>query len=305
MTRQRKNVAASVKQRLLNLSRESGEEFNLVLIRYGIERMLYRLSQSAHADDFVLKGAMLFHLFADAAHRPTRDVDLLSRGEPDLDRFQSIFVALCKMDVEDDGLEFNARSVRAARIRDDAEYEGIRVQIVGRLETARITLQIDIGFGDAITPRPRKQVIPGLLDFPPPRLRIYPWETVVAEKYQAMVELGMTNSRMKDFFDLQHLANRFEFDGVKLSKAIQATFKRRNTDLPETIPIALTPKFTEDAAVRTKWTAFLRRSRLDDSAFQLKAIAEAIWRFLEPINSSLRSPACFDKKWQPGGPWRK
>lgn len=301
---QPKNVSASVKQRLLNLAREEGEEFNFVLIRYGIERFLYRLSQSEHADAFVLKGAMLFHLFAGAAHRPTRDVDLLGSGSPDLSRMQGIFSGVCALDVEDDGLTFDEKSVRADHIRDDAEYGGIRLQVAGRLETARIPLQIDIGFGDAIHPRPRKRKIPCLLDFPAPRLRICPWETVVAEKYQALVELGMANSRMKDFFDLQHMAKKFEFEGLKLSKAIQATFERRKTELPKLIPVAFTPKFTEDETVSRRWTVFLRRSRLEDSSVSLQQVTDAIWRFLKPVNSSLRSQTRFDKTWQPGGPWR-
>jgi len=299
-----KNIAASVKQRLLNLARNTGEEFNLVLIRYGIERFLYRLSQSEHANTFVLKGAMLFHLFAEAPHRPTRDVDLLGRGEPDVDRMRNIFASVCDVDVADDGLLFDANSVRAERIRDDAEYEGIRLQVLGHLQRARIPLQIDIGFGDAITPTPKKRDVPCLLNYPAPRLRIYPWETVVAEKYQALVELGMTNSRMKDFFDLDYMANSFEFDGLTLSKAIASTFNRRNTELPDATPTALTVKFTEDETVQSRWSAFLRRSRLKEDHVRLQHIAEAIWRFLQPVNSSLRSGARFDKTWQPQGPWR-
>lgn len=301
---QPKNISVSVHQRLLNLARERGEEFNLMLIRYGIERFLYRLSQSEYADAFVLKGAMLFHLFAEATHRPTRDVDLLGSGVPDSGRMQGIFSGMCALDVKDDGLNFDGKSVRADRIRDDAEYEGIRLHVSGHLQTARIRLQIDIGFGDAITPSARKRKIPCLLDFPAPRLRICPWETVVAEKYQALVELGMANSRMKDFFDLQYLAKQFEFDGLKLSKAIQATFERRNTELPEFIPTGLSPSFTTDKTVGTRWTVFLRRSRLEGSSLSLEQVADVIWHFLGPVNSSLRTQFRFDKTWQPGGPWR-
>jgi len=299
---QPKNVSVSVKQRLLNLASERGDEFNLVLIRYGIERFLYRLSLSEHTDAFVLKGAMLFHLFGEATHRPTRDVDLLGSGTPDIGHMQDIFAGVCILDVEDDGLTFDEKSIRAHHIRDDAEYEGIRLHVVGNLEKAKISLQIDIGFGDAVTPSPRKRKIPCLLEFPAPRLLIYPWETVVAEKYQALVELGMANSRMKDFYDLQHMANKFEFDGLKLSKAIRATFERRNTELPKLIPSGLSPSFTTDETVGTRWSAFLRRSRLEDSS--IEQVAEEIWQFLEQVTSSLRTHSRFDKTWQPGGPWR-
>jgi predicted nucleotidyltransferase component of viral defense system len=304
MTKKRiQDVPASVKQRLLNLARKSSQEFNLILIRYGIERFLYRLSQSEHADDFVLKGAILFHPWGKAPHRPTRDVDLLGRGSPDLTRMAQVIRDICRLKVKDDGLVFDESSVRTERIRDEEEYLGIRAYLEGHLGTARIQLQIDVGFGDTITPKPRKQALPCLLDSPPPRLRVYPWETVVAEKYQALVELGMTNSRTKDFFDLRYMAREFEFTGGVLSQAIRATFKRRNTDLPQTLPVALSPKFTEDPTVRTRWAAFLRRSRPAKSDLELRLVAEEIWAFLRPVTESLLREAAFEKRWEPGGPW--
>lgn len=298
-----KDVPASIRQRLLNLARTSGQEFNLILIRYGIERFLHRLSQPEHADAFVLKGAILFHLWGETPHRPTRDLDLLGSGPPDLDRMAQVIRNVCRHKVQDDGLVFDESSIRAERIRDEEEYLGIRVHLGGHLGTARLQLQIDIGFGDAITPRPRKKALPCLLDSPPPRLRVYPWETVVAEKYQALVELGMTNSRMKDFFDLRYMAREFEFTAGALSQAIRATFKRRKTELPQARPVALSPKFTEDPSVRTRWAAFLRRSRLAESDLDLQRVAEEIWAFLCPITESLLNEATFEKKWKPGGPW--
>ena len=302
--RQPKDVSASVKARLLNLARESGEEFNLLLIRYGIERLLYRLSQSEYGDVFVLKGAILFQLWAKAPHRPTRDVDLMSSGPSDISRMEDIIRQVTLEDVADDGLSFDKSSVQAERIKEDQEYEGIRVHLEARLGTARIHLQIDIGFGDAITPRPRKRVVPCILDFAPPRLSVYPWETVVSEKYQALIELGMTNSRMKDLFDLQYMAREMEFDGASLSKAVRATFERRKTDLPTTLPVALSPKFTEDSTVRKRWSAFLHRSRLLESEFNLARTADEIWTFLKPVTDSLLSKGALDKKWEQGGPWQ-
>lgn len=299
-----KDVPASIRQRLLNLARESGQEFNLLLIRYGIERFLYRLSQSQHADVFVLKGAILFHLWGGAPHRPTRDVDLLGRGAPDLDRMATVIREVCRQEVADDGLFFDEESVQAERIREDEEYLGIRIRLEGHLGTAHVPVQIDIGFGDAVNPRPRKRELPCLLDSAPPRLRIYPWETVVAEKYQALVELGMTNSRMKDFFDLRYMARQLEFEGGVLSVAIRSTFERRKTALPESLPVAMTPSFTQDPTTLARWVAFLRRSRLEDSDLDLQLVADEIWSFVGPITESILDDNTLDRKWRPGGPWR-
>lgn len=299
-----KSIQASVKQRLLNLARQTNQEFNLLLIRYGIERFLYRLAQSDQRDAFVLKGAILFQLFAAAPHRPTKDVDLLGRGAPDIPRMQKIMQRICGHEVADDGIEFDANSVVVARIKEADEYSGLRVNINGRLGTAHLRLQIDIGFGDAITPRPTLKSLPCLLDLPVPRMRVYAWETVVAEKFQALVELGMTNSRMKDFFDLAYLAVEFEFDGARLAKAIESTFKRRQTELPAARPAGLSTEFTEDPATVAKWQAFLRRSRLDASKSTLTENANAIWLYLEPVVEALKNNGPFKKYWQPGTGWQ-
>jgi len=298
-----KNVTASVKQRLLNLSRERGEEFNLLLIRYGIERFLYRLSQLEEGEMFVLKGAVLFHLWGRAPYRPTRDVDLLGRGTTNPSGMADLFRRVCQVRVEDDGLTFDTESVHAERLREQEEYEGLRMHVTARLGTARINLQVDVGFGDAITPGPTTKNLPCLLDFPSPRMRVYPWETVVAEKYQALVELGMTNSRMKDFFDLRYMAKEFAFDGAKLAQAIQATFARRHTELPTTRPTGLASRFVENETVKAGWKTFLRRSRLEDPGLGFRKTTDEIWDFLKPVTEAVRAGAAFDKKWTPGGPW--
>lgn len=206
MTKNRaKNIAASVRQRLLELARRNGEDFQLVLTRYAIERLLYRLSASSYNDQFVLKGAMLFQLWSGGLHRATRDLDLLGQGPSIPARIAAIFKELCDLDVTEDGLRFLASSVDADVMKPDEEYQGIRVQLDCRLEKARIRVQIDVGFGDAVTPQPSKITFPVALDFPAPVLRAYPKESVVAEKLQAMVVLGIANSRMKDFYDLWYL----------------------------------------------------------------------------------------------------
>lgn len=302
--KERGDAAASVKQRLLNLSRQRGEEFNLLLVRYGIERLLYRLGRSEHAAAFVLKGAMLFRLWTAAPHRPTRDVDFLGRGTPDLDRLRRAFRAVCATAVEDDGLEFLSESVTAERIKDDAEYEGVRVTLDAGLGSARIRLQIDAGFGDAIVPPPEPADFPVLLDQPAPRLLVYRRETVVAEKLQALVDLGLPNSRMKDFFDLRFLAATFAFAGRELARAIDATFARRNTALPREVPTGLTDAFAADPAKRTQWRAFLRRSGLDNEDLELGEVVGGLRRFLLPPLEALAGGAPFEMDWPAGGSWR-
>jgi predicted nucleotidyltransferase component of viral defense system len=224
------NLAASVRQRLMNAARQQGEDFQLVLTRYLIERLLYRLSQSPHAPRFLLKGALLFALWTGRTHRPTRDLDLLGRGEARPEALAEVFRDLCSLDVQPDGVEFAADTIAVEAIREDQEYQGQRVHVEGRLDNARVRLQVDVGFGDAVTPGAEDVRYPTLLEMPAPQLKAYPRETVVAEKLQAMVMLGMANSRMKDFFDLSVLSSEFDFQGAILCKAIGATFKRRGTE---------------------------------------------------------------------------
>ena len=300
-----KNLAASVRQRLLNLSRERGQDFNLVLTLYGVERLLYRLSSSAHRDEFVLKGAMLFHLWSDAPHRPTRDVDLLGEGMPEPARVGTVFREICITSVEDDGIVFDPDTIRAERIRDDSEYKGVRVKVEGWLGEARVPVQVDIGFGDVAVPPPETVEFPILLDQQRPKLRAYRRETVVAEKLQAMVDLGIANSRMKDFYDLRYLASRFSFDGSMLLAAIQATFRRRGETSPAEIPIALTAAFASDDSKQEEWVAFMRRSKLGEEGLTLPEVVEFLAIFLQPPLVALRARESFDVTWPPGGPWQE
>jgi predicted nucleotidyltransferase component of viral defense system len=207
------NVPASVRQRLLNLAGQTNQDFGLLLTKYALERLLYRLSVSNHRDDFVLKGALLFQLWTSEPCRPTRDLDLLGQGDGSTERYRTIFTKLCSQEVEDDGLTFLSDTIRVEKIRDEEDYEGVRVLLTAHLANARIPLQIDVGFGDVISPGPVELEYPTLLPFPAPKLRAYSKESVVAEKFEAMVKLGMANSRMKDFYDLWVMARRFEFRG--------------------------------------------------------------------------------------------
>ena len=240
----KKNVAGSVRQRLLNLSKESGEDFNLFLTRYGLERILFRLSQSEWCDQFLLKGAMLFVVWHDVPHRPTRDVDFLGFVDPEIDGIRNIFQSLCNLDVEDDGLIFDSDSISVKKIRENNAYEGIRVNLTGNLEKAKIVLQIDIGFGDAVTPEPIEIDYPTLLDQKSLRLKAYPIYTVVAEKFEAMIKLGMINTRMKDFYDVWILAQRFEFDSGRQTSTGPIYCDSRNVGMWEVYTAPLHCRFT-------------------------------------------------------------
>lgn len=297
--RQPRDLVASVRQRLMNLSRDRGEEFQLVLTRYGLERLLYRLAQSPHAGQFVLKGAALFQLWTGEAHRATRDLDLLGQGDPSPDRLRQVFQDVCSVEVDADGLTFLTDAIQAEQIKEDDEYQGIRLRIDARLGNVRLPLQIDIGFGDAITPGPQAVTYPTVLDFPAPQLNAYPRETVVAEKFQAMVQLGIANSRMKDFYDVWTLARQFKFDGAGLSAAIRATFQRRQTPLPATAPLALTPEFSTDRQKATQWSAFLRKGRLVESPPPFEDVVALLASFLMPPTLALVSNAPWNRTWVP------
>lgn len=277
-----KNIAASVKARLQNVAGKRGEDFNLLLLRYGIERLLFRLSQSPHADRFLLKGAMLFVVWDEKTHRPTRDVDLLGFGPSEKADLTRVFQEVAAVPVVDDGIVFDPKSVQAEEIREDNAYGGVRVRLMGKLGTAEIPVQIDVGVGDAVTPAPETATFPALLDFPAPRVRMYPVYTVVAEKFEAMVKLGIANTRMKDFHDVWFLAHRFEFDDPTLRKAIEATFARRQTNLTQS-PEAFTDAFANDPTKQAQWAGFLRRNGLTGITDQFSEVVAAIRKFIEPV----------------------
>jgi predicted nucleotidyltransferase component of viral defense system len=298
-----RNVAASVRQRLLNRAHAHGEEPESVFVRYALERLLYRLSLSPHRDHFVLKGALLYRIWEEATQRPTRDIDLLGFGARDIGHLEDVFRDVCTLPVTDDGMVFGATSVRGEPIREGAEYEGVRVRLVAYLGSARLPVQVDIGFGDAITPSAGTAVYPTMLDLPAPVVRVYPVETVVAEKFEALVTLGLANSRMKDYYDLWMLTNRLAFDGQRLSAAIRATLERRGTPLPAVDPIGLRAAFGERADKQVQWRAFLRRSRLVDAPAALATVVERLRHFLMPPTVSLVAGAPFVMVWPSGGPW--
>lgn len=274
------DLAASIRARLLNIAKAEQTDFNAVLVRYALERFLYRLGQSAHADHFVLKGAMLFNLWYAMPHRPTRDVDLLGFGASDLESIAQTFREIVSV-AASDGMEFDAASVVVDEIRKNAGYAGARVLVSAELARARCKVQVDIGFGDAVTPGPVDATYPVLLaDFAAPQLRTYPVYTVVAEKLHAMVLMGMTNSRVKDYLDVWILLEREDLDASVLATAIDATFKRRSTAVPTTLPIGLSDEFANDASRQALWAAFLKKNDLTPVA--LGEVVTALRDTLQP-----------------------
>ncbi len=301
----RKNIPASVRERLRKVARERNADFGLILVKYGLERILFRLSRSAYREIFVLKGALLFELWTQQSYRPTRDADFLARGDNATERFARIFRELCAMESEPDGLRFDPETVTAERITEDADYEGVRIIFTGYLERAKIPIQIDIGFGDAITPAPVESYYPTLLQSSAPRLLTYPRETVVAEKFEAIVKLGIANTRMKDFYDLQVLSRDFSFDGKSLAEAIQNTFRTRGTALPPAgRPLAFTSDFYDDLAKVRQWTAFTQKNKGYVAPTPFRTVVTRIAEFLVPVARSAREKISIPQNWEPGGPWR-
>lgn len=296
------NLAASVRARLRNLARARGEEFQRVLSDFAIERLLYRLSTSRHADRFVLKGARLFRLWSHESHRATWDLDFLGRGANGVNDVVEDLRALCTINAPD-GISFDPGSVRGEEIRVADEYAGVRVRLEAGLAGARIPMQVDVGFGDAIVPEPRRAEYPTLLDHPVPRPLAYPREAVVAEKLEAICSLGITTSRMKDFYDLHVLAASFDFAGTTLTEAVRATFARRHTPVPDTAPIALTRAFLAAPERDIQWRAFLRRSRLSGPP-DAGALVDALQDFLVPVLRAASRGERLGMIWTAGGPWQ-
>lgn len=280
-----RNVANSVRDRLLNLSQQRGEDFLFVLHRYAAERFLYRLGASPHRDRFVLKGAMLYALWGGSSYRPTRDLDFTGYGSPDtaLECLREI----CAVHIED-GLVFDATTLDVKPIRDEDEYGGWRVRCQATLGSARISMQIDVGFGNAIEPPANDVAYPTLLnDLPAPNIRAYPYEAVVAEKLHALVFFGERTSRLKDIYDLYTLAGQFAFDAERLARSVAATFERRGTPIAEATPVALTSRFFADEARARQWRAYLDRNRLPGAPADLTQVGERIIAVLAPVWEAL------------------
>ncbi len=300
----KRDIAHSIFQKLKNYAKAQNADFNLVLFRYGLERFLYRLCKSDYSDKFILKGANLFVAWQGQNFRVTRDADFLYYGQANTEYLVSTLETICGIDFrENDGIVFLQESVKAETIRDTQEYGGTRITLTGMLSQAKIPLQIDIGIGDIITPGPDIINFPTILDLPAPTLKAYPRYTVVAEKFEAIVSLGIANSRMKDFYDIWLLSTLFEFDGEKLSKAIQNTLTRRKTNLPDNLPIAFTDEFKKDPLKTSQWKAFIRKSKPDKTNGSLDFIICEIEIFLLPILKAVKTDEQFLNRWKVDKGW--
>lgn len=299
-----RNIGASVRARLLNLSRQTEEDYQFLLQRYAAERFLYRLGESEHRDNFVLKGAMLLALWGGGTYRPTRDLDFTAYGNSWEEHVRSTLQEICSIPAED-GVVFNSEEIRLETIRDHAVYNSFRAKLKASIGKTRISLQLDIGFGNSIQPSPVDSEYTTLLDHPPPRIRVYPPEAFVAEKLHAMVFHGERNTRHKDFYDIYTLAKHFDFDGECLTDAIVATFELRRTTISEAQPVALTPQFYADEDRAQEWRNYLARNKLLGAPSDFDMVGELLSKFLTVVWRAIANQSDFTGKWPAGGPWRK
>ena len=303
MTREKgKNIAASIRARLLALAQSNGEDYQRVLGRYAIERFLYRLGRSPYRDKFAIKGATLFTLWTGHTHRPTKDLDLLGQGSSAIGDVEQTIRGICEIQ-EEDGLVFDSASVEGTKIKEDDEYDGVRIKLLADLARARIPMQIDIGFGDAVYPEPELASFPVLLPMEAPVIRAYPREASIAEKFHAMVVLDIRNSRMKDFYDIWFMANTWTFDMASLRKAILASFERRGSTIPTEVPFALTDGFLDDPQKTQQWSAFVNRLDAGEKAPPLEEVGAALRAFLLPCISGDSPTKPRILSWTPNQGW--
>jgi len=296
------NVPASVRQRLLDRSRRDNRPFNELLQYYAMERFLYRLSLSTCGGRFILKGALMLRAWRSPEIRPTMDIDMLGRTSNEEAGIVAQIREIMAIEVNPDGLVFAPESIRTERITEDSDYEGIRVRFLGRLDSAKVSMQIDIGFGDIVYPGPEESELPAILDFPSPRLLCYSRESTIAEKFEAMVKLGVLNSRMKDFYDIWLLSRQFDFDGAKLARAIELTFDRRRTAVPTKVE-AFEESFI--GAKQIQWSAFCNRLRQRHIPTAFHDIVTGVEMFLGPIVSSIVRKTANPGHWPSTGPWER
>ena len=298
------NMQASVRAQLQNKAKETNRPFAEMLQYYGMERFLYRLGKSQYANQFILKGALMFTVWNIPQRRTTLDIDFLARFDNQIDSIEKVIKDICKVKVVSDGLVFDSETVKGMRIKENADYEGVRVKFVGFLERARIPIQMDIGFGDIVYPRPKIFDYPVILDLPKPHLKGYPPESVVSEKFEAMVKLGLLNSRMKDYFDIWLMMRQFDFDGLNLSEALKRTFEHRKTELPQKRPLFAEEIYDDKSDRQMLWTAFLKKGDIKHAPDKLSATAKAIEKFLiKPLDAIHRGRE-FNNSWKASGTWK-
>ncbi len=299
-----KNIQASVRAQLQNKAKETNRPFAEVLQYYGMERLLYRFSRSKYVDKFILKGALMFTVWQVPQRRTTLDIDFSAHYDNQIATIEKVIRDVCKVSVTPDGLVFDSQTVKGQKIKEDADYEGVRVKFRGFLERSRIPMQIDVAFGDVIYPKPKTINYPVILDFPKPHLKGYPLESVVSEKFEAMVKLGLLNSRMKDFCDIWLMMHQFSFDGLKLVKALKGTFGHRKTSLPEHKPLFAEEIYDEKSDRQALWKAFLKKGDIKYIPEKLSTTATEIEQFLIKPLDTIHKSQKFSKKWKSAGPWK-
>ena len=298
--KERKNISASVRQRLKNRARSEQRPFAELLQYYAMERFLYRLSRSTHAPNFILKGALMLRVWQAPEYRPTMDIDMLGKTSNDETNIVSQIKEILGTEVEPDGLEFDVDSIRSERITEDADYQGIRIRFPGYLDSARMNMQIDIGFGDIVHPDPEESELPTMLDLPAPRVLCYSRESAIAEKFEAMVKLGILNSRMKDFYDIWLLSRLFDFDGSQLMKAIHLTLNQRGTTVTAKITAFQDPFIAEK---QVQWAAFRKRLDQEHLPEKFADIVNQVACFLEPVVKAVRADQEFKLTWKSSDGW--
>lgn len=303
MKKEIKNIGASVRERLKTKSDNTKRPFQEVLQYYGMERFLYRLSRSEYADRFILKGALMFTVWKVEPSRSTFDIDFLARLDNQIETVEKIIKDVCEVKVPSDGLSFNPKTVRGERIREDADYQGVRVKFTGFLERSRILMQVDVGFGDVVYPKPKEIDYPVILDFPKPHLKGYSMESVIAEKTEAMVNLGSVNTRMKDFYDVWIMIRQFDFKGESLATALKKTFAHRKTPLPKDSPLFANEFYDEASHRQTLWSAFLSKNQMKNMPKNLNEVVGLIESFLIESLTALADAKAFEPHWKAPGPW--
>ena len=298
------NLNASIRARLQNKANDTGRPFAEVMQYYGIERFLYRFSKSEYKDKFILKGALMFTVWDVPERRTTLDIDFLGRYDNQTIEIEKVMKDVCNVDVQADGLVFDAKTVTAQKIKEDADYEGVRVKFTGFLDRSRISMQIDVGFGDAVYPKPKMIDYPVILDLPKPHLKGYAPETVVSETFEAMVQLGLLNSRMKDFYDIWLMMRQFDFEGTELAEALKRTFAHRKTSFPQGRQLFVEEIYDENSDRQMLWKTFLKKGNIKHASEKLSIIAKDIEGFLRKPLEAINKGEDFKSEWKALGPWK-
>lgn len=299
-----KNIPASIRARLQNIAGETGRPFSEVLQYFAMERFLYRFSRSEYVDQFVLKGALMFTVWEVPERRTTLDIDFLTRSNLQVKSVENVIRDVCLVQVDPDGLTFNPLHVKGKKIKENADYEGVRVKFIGHLGRSRVTMQVDVAFGDSVYPAPTHINYPVILDLPKPHLKGYPPESVVSEKFEAMVKLGSLNSRMKDFYDLWLMPRQFDFGGTRLIEALKRTFKHRKSTLPGHKPIFAEEIYDDKSDRQALWSAFLRKGEIKHAPEKLSKVAQEIEKFLIGPLGAISKGQGYDQEWKAPGPWK-